>query len=103
MYKFKYCRYRSNNCTSIFSLSHSIIDATSRLSRNRDPVGNMLRICRDFVPRSTCLIVIPIVIQGEAAYNKVRSLTVVDLVGPEAAEYLPAIQMPKECLLYLAL
>ena len=46
---------------------------------------------------------IPIVIQGEAAYNKVRSLTVVDLVGPEAAEYLPAIQMPKECLLYLAL
>jgi len=34
--------------------------------------------------------------KGEAAYNKVRSLTVVDLVGPEAAEYLPAIQMPKE-------
>ena len=55
MYKFKYCRYRSNNCTSILSLSHSIIDATSRLSRNRDPVGNMLLICRSFVPRSTCL------------------------------------------------
>ena len=55
MYKFKYCRYRSNNCTSIFSLSNSIIDATSRLSRHRDPVGNMLLICRSFVPRSTCL------------------------------------------------
>jgi len=34
--------------------------------------------------------------QGEAAYTKACALTLTDLVGPEVAEYLPVVELPKE-------
>ena len=37
--------------------------------------------------------------QGEAAYTKACALTLTDLVGPEVAEYLPVVELPKEHIL----
>jgi len=58
--------------------------------------GARLGVCGGTVYLLNDLGVFGNVKQGEAAYSKLSGLTLSDVVGKEVAEYIPAIQVPKE-------